>query len=214
MEERGWWKRPRTVTTFDKRVQEHVEIKRLIAKRACQFVKNGDTVYIDAGSTCLLLAAEIKDMNIHVVTNSIDCMALLCTQRNIELFSLGGQFLYDSRAFCGTLAVNTLASLHINTCFIGAAGFTAEGVFSSQNTHEARLKQEVLASSSRRIALVDSSKFQKSSFAIFARSRDIDIVVSDTVFATPVFPGESGITTLLVDPFDKPVEITVSNINN
>lgn len=187
-----------TVTTFNMRIQQNMAVKQRIAKRASQMIKEGDTIYLDAGSTCLALAQEIQGMHLRVVTNSMDCMALLSAQRNISLFSIGGRFQPTSRAFWGDLAEQTLQNMHINTCFIGAAGFTSAGLFSSQNPVEAHLKQLVLRSSSRRIALVDSSKFEKPSFAIFARPNDVDILVTDAESAQVQLPAEVGIALIVV----------------
>jgi DeoR/GlpR family transcriptional regulator of sugar metabolism len=187
-----------TVTTFEMRVQQNSTVKQLIAKRACQMIKEGDTIYLDAGSTCLAVAQEIKKMHLRVITNSMDCMAILCTHRNITLFSLGGEFLPRSRAFWGNLPQQALENIHINTCFIGAAGFTSDGLFSSQNPIEANLKQRVLRSSARRIALVDSSKFEKPSFSIFARSTDVDVLITDAQFKPVQLAQDVGITLIVV----------------
>jgi DeoR/GlpR family transcriptional regulator of sugar metabolism len=74
-----------------------------------------------------------------------------------------------------------LKGLQVQTCFIGTTGLSAAGIFSSQNVIEADLKGRVLGISRRRIVLADASKFGRDAFAVFARPRDVDVLVTDAM---------------------------------
>ena len=68
------------------RIKKNIEKKIAIAKKARELVREDDTIYIDAGSTCYKFAREIKDMNLQVITNSLDVI-LEYAQCQIFLFS-------------------------------------------------------------------------------------------------------------------------------
>lgn len=172
----------RLLKTIDIRMQEQVDVKRAIARKARELVREGETIYLDAGSTCLLLGKEITDMNLRVVTNSIDVMIALGACPGIALSSLGGSYRREAGSFVGPMAIEALKTLQIETCFLGTTGFSSRGVFSSQNLIESQLKQKVLEASGRHIILADSSKFGRQAFSVFARAGDVDVLVTDRGF--------------------------------
>ena len=173
----------RVLKTIDVRLNERMELKRAIARKARELIRDGETVYLDAGSTCLLLAREITDMNLRVVTNSIDIMVALGGCPGISLTSLGGSYRNEAGSFIGPMAIEALKTLQIETCFLGTTGFSPRGIFSSQNLIESQLKQKVLESSGRRIILADSGKFGRQAFSVFARAGDVDVLVTDAGFS-------------------------------
>ena len=162
------------------RIKNNIEKKIKIAKKARELVREDDTIYIDAGSTCHKFAKEIKDMNLRVVTNSLDVILEFAQCPNISLFTLGGSFRPDARSFIGSIAINSLKSFQISTCFMGASGISKKGNFSSQNIIEAELKNAVIKASNRKVVLADNSKYGISAFTIFAKPGDIDILVTDS----------------------------------
>ena len=161
---------------------EYLSEKQAIARRARELIREDDTIYLDSGSTNILLAREIKDMNLRVICHSIGVMTELADAPGISLISLGGSYRKDSGSFIGPLAVEGLKQFQIQTCFIGTAGFSSKGIFSSQNIIEAQLKSEVLKVSDRRIVITDRSKYNRTAFSIFARSHTIDILITDKQF--------------------------------
>ncbi|MDX9957545.1 MAG: DeoR/GlpR family DNA-binding transcription regulator [Clostridia bacterium] len=172
----------RILKTIEIRQQERIDAKLQVAKKARELITEGETIYVDAGSTCLLLAREITDMNLRVVTNSIDVMVTLSDCPGISLISLGGSYRKEAGSFVGPMAIEALRMLQIGTCFLGTTGFSARGIFSAQNLIESQLKQKVLEASGRRIVLADASKFGREAFSVFARAGDIDVLISDREF--------------------------------
>ncbi|MBU0926873.1 MAG: DeoR/GlpR family DNA-binding transcription regulator [Spirochaetes bacterium] len=173
----------RILKTIEVRQRERIEFKRSIARKARDLIREGETIYLDAGSTCLLLAKELGGINLRVVTNSIDVMVVLSAFPEISLISLGGSYRREAGSFVGPMAIEALRMLHIETCFLGTTGFSSRGIFSSQNLIEAQLKQKVLEVSKRRVVLADSAKFGREAFSIFARAGDVDVLISDSDFA-------------------------------
>jgi DeoR/GlpR family transcriptional regulator of sugar metabolism len=165
--------------TVDIRIGEQRAEKRAIAARALTLIREGENIFIDSGSTCACLAALLRDRELRVMTNSLDVLNELAGAPGIALLSTGGSFRPEARSFIGPTALANLKNCQIDTCFIGATGFTVEGIFTSQNTLESQLKSAVLRASGRRIVLADHTKFGRSAFSVFARARDIDVLITD-----------------------------------
>lgn len=158
---------------------EQRETKERIAQKAREFIHEGDTIFLDSGSTTQSLAQQIKDMSLRVVTNSIDVLIALQDAPEVLVFSLGGNFRKDAGSFIGPQTLEALNTFHIDTCFIGTTGFSADGSFSSQNIYESDTKRQALKRSKRRIILADSSKYGTEAFSVFATVEDIHILISD-----------------------------------
>jgi len=172
--------RLRTITV---RQAEHAAEKTAIAREAKGLIRSGETVFIDAGSTCAALARAIRDMELRVVTNSLDAILELVNAPGISLFSTGGSFRAEACSFIGPGALETIRSLQIDTCFMGTTGFSRDGVFSSQNVIESQLKAAVIRCSRTVVMLADHSKYGGTAFSVFARAEDIDVLVTDSAFA-------------------------------
>ncbi len=174
----------RIIKNIDQRQSENLNVKKAIARRAAEMVSDGATIYIDAGTTCRLFAQEILDKNLRVVTCSIDVMVILSQSDTIAFYALGGSYRKESGSFIGPLASNNIRKFQFDTCFMGATGFSADGVFSSQNIIESELKEKVIQAASRCIVLADSQKFGIEAFTVFARAEQVDLLITDDQFTS------------------------------
>lgn len=168
--------------TLRTRMQEHLQAKRAVAERARELVNEGDTIYIDSGSTCYCLAEWIKGMALRVLTNSIDVMAALADDPAVSLFSIGGSYRKEAGSFLGPIAEENVRRFQIETCFIGTTGISEDGAMASQNVFESQLKRQVMAISQRKVILADSSKYRTGAFSVFARADEIDLLITDAGF--------------------------------
>ncbi len=171
-----------SIRTISMREESQVEEKRAIAVAAAALVAEGDTVYIDSGTSCRLLARELAHMSLQVITNSLDVMEELALAPSVSLFCPGGSLRREARAFIGPTAAESLRDLRVGTCFLGASGFSAEGAFYTQNLVESQQKRQVLGISRRRVVLADSAKLGQEAFSVFARPGNLDLLVTDPGF--------------------------------
>jgi DeoR/GlpR family transcriptional regulator of sugar metabolism len=166
--------------TISVRQTEHTAEKQAIGLKARELIRAGETIFIDAGSTCAAFARVLRDMELRVVTNSLDAILELVDSAGISLFSTGGSFRPEACSFIGPGALETIRGLQIETCFMGTTGFSSDGVFSSQNVIESQLKSAVIQASRRTVLLADHSKYGSAAFSVFARAEDIDVLVTDS----------------------------------
>ena len=185
--------------TMSIRRGEYLEAKRAIAEKAAVLVREEDTIFIDAGSTCMLLAEAVAFMSLRVVTNSIDVMNRLADRPGISLISVGGAYRQQAGSFLGPIAIHNLQDFQFNTCFLGGAAFSEKGIFSSHNSMDSQLKQQVISVSQRKVVLADSRKMGLSAFSVFARPENVDVLVTDRDFTSAAELVALGIEVLQAD---------------
>ena len=170
------------------RRREHMEQKKTIVKRAVTFIHEGDTIFIDSGSTCMLLAKELCSMNLRVITNSLDVLSVLADCQGLTVICVGGNYRMEAGSFIGPMAEDNLKHFQLEIAFVGATAFSSEGLFLSQNTIESKTKSIALRVAKRAIVLADSSKYGISAFSVFARPEEVDVLITDSRFEdVPIF---------------------------
>ncbi|HZC35625.1 MAG TPA: DeoR/GlpR family DNA-binding transcription regulator, partial [Chthoniobacterales bacterium] len=83
--------------------------KEAIARAALEYIHEGDTIILDAGSTTLSLASALvgKFRSLYVITSSVPA-AFELSRAGYELLLVGGQVRNHSLALIGPTAVQTL----------------------------------------------------------------------------------------------------------
>ncbi|MFW6368629.1 MAG: DeoR/GlpR family DNA-binding transcription regulator [Spirochaetota bacterium] len=174
--------------------------KEAIASRAARLIKPDDSVFVDAGSTCAQLIPHLKNMPVRVVTNSLEVMIGLADAQDVVLHTVGGSLRRQAGSFIGPTAVASINSVRLDIAFIGTSGVSGDGVFSSQNAIEADFKRAVIAAAGRRVILADESKLGHEAFAVFARSHEIDLLVTTESARAREFCGEFACETEFTEP--------------
>ena len=72
-----------------------------------------------------------------------------------------------------------LRRLFADTAFISARGLSLERGLTEANPAESALKEIMIANATRVVALVDSSKFERTALSFFAPVGALDVVVTD-----------------------------------
>lgn len=144
------------------RQKKNLAAKRAIARTAAGLIVPGNTLFLDAGTSCIELARVIADsqLTVTVVTNSILVSACFCEGSNpTKVIQIGGAV--NPVAGCATGADTELAARNY---FIDLGFFSAVGYVPGEGTYESvvdifRIKQAVAERCSQVILLADHSKF-------------------------------------------------------
>jgi len=164
------------------RVREitHAEEKKRIALSALSMIRPGDRILLDASTTAGYMAANMPDMPLTVLTNSIQVATELSSRDKIEVISTGGQLAQRSLSFVGPLAERSLETYHVDKLFLSCKGVHLEGGgISESNELQARLKQKMVGISDQVILLADTSKFGVRAFARVTGLNAVHAVITD-----------------------------------
>lgn len=171
----------RSEYSFSVREKKNRDEKIAIGNQAAQLVEDGQCILLDASSTALELARILKKRQIRltVITNGIYAAMELRENPEITVILIGGVLRVGSIALEGTLGINILKQINVDTMFTSASGFTFDDGLSDFNVYEVELKKAMVASSTSVVALLDHSKIGKSSIASFAAPRQIKTLITD-----------------------------------
>ncbi|MGX6962666.1 DeoR/GlpR family DNA-binding transcription regulator [Vagococcus xieshaowenii] len=171
---------------YEARKQINIEQKQEIAKKAMNFIKQGECIILDASSTCYELARLISqsDKKITVLTNGLRTATILKENFNLTVIVIGGVVKGKSNAIEGTLGIEILKKVNIDTLFTSAYAISDTEGLSDFNLYEVELKKKMIEVSTKTIGLVDSSKFGKKSIATFASLEQLDTIITDNQIST------------------------------
>ncbi|MFI3173361.1 MAG: DeoR/GlpR family DNA-binding transcription regulator [Eubacteriales bacterium] len=167
-------------TPVDSRTQLNVEEKERIAKLAAGMVKDGDVIYIDAGSTPLLMLKYLLDKHITVVSTNVR-VALEVQSSDIDCILVGGQLNIKTASVYGGETNSFLRTLHFDKAFLGASGFSENAGINTPDLNEARKKQIIKQNSRKTFVLADSSKDGKESMCKVFNLEDVTIICDQEV---------------------------------
>lgn len=142
---------------------KNIHNKEKIAKLAASFVEDGDTIFLDAGSTTFFMVPFLKEKNIRIVTNAVQHALLLANQNN-DVLLIGGKLKNTTQAIVGTTSVEQLSRYRFNKSFLGMNGIDKDYGFTTPDPEEANVKQQAFMNSSKTYILADETKFNKVTF--------------------------------------------------
>ncbi len=144
-------------TVFEEKRDRSAGPKAAIALAAAAAIQDGQTVFLNAGTTTLALFRQIKDRNICIVTNN---MAIIMEESPMraELLLVGGEYRSRSRSLVGGMAAFSLSQAYADVCFLGTNGVSLERGLTTILTQEAEVNRAMAARARRIVCLADASK--------------------------------------------------------
>ncbi|MBQ7631137.1 MAG: DeoR/GlpR transcriptional regulator [Paludibacteraceae bacterium] len=159
--------------------------KERIGLEAVKMIEEGDHIMLDSGTTTMEIAKNLgKFQNLHILTNAMNIATELATYKRFEVILLGGHVRVNSLSMVGPLAMNSLRNFSKYKLFLGVDSFSLENGISTPNIEEALLNQLMIQQASKVIAVFDSSKFNKRSFAFIAEASALDCIITDKAIPT------------------------------
>lgn len=154
--------------------------KALIGRLAAEEVNDGDTIFIDSGTTtlCILryLAAKKK---ITIITHSLGAMSEASRFDNLNLISLGGIYNPTTDSFVGLSTIESLSAMRIGKAFMGATGVSLSAGATNTTFLEAEIKRAVTRRADHIYLLADSSKIGKEAIVTFCHLKDLTAFITD-----------------------------------
>lgn len=151
------------------------------ASAALEYIQEGDTVILDAGTTTLALAQLLKEQvkSAFIITCSVPA-ALELSSAGYDILLLGGMVGNKSLALLGRETLTILERYRANKAFLGSSGFTAKRGHCTPNLADAQIKEAIIRASEQTYVLVDSSKYGHNCLSSFTRLRDVALTITDS----------------------------------
>ncbi|CCH01025.1 transcriptional regulator, DeoR family [Fibrella aestuarina BUZ 2] len=163
---------------FEHKAAQRYEQKVHIAQLAAQQIEEGDTVFLDCGSTVFQLCPFIRHKRIQIITNSLPIVSeLLGSSVTINL--VGGEVDADRQAVHGLMAAQHMQQYRAKRAFIGVDGLSSQHGLSANSEKEASTALQMAAQAEHTYLLCDSSKLERTSYFQFAPLTLAQVLITD-----------------------------------
>ncbi len=165
-------------SVFEEKRDRSVSLKAVIARFAAERIQDGQTVFLNAGTTTLALFREIRDRDICIVTNNI-AIVMEAASARADLLLVGGQYREKSRSLVGGMAAHSLAQAFADFCFLGTNGVSPERGLTTILHQEADVNRAMAARARRVVCIADSSKIGVDAGFVSLPLEKVDSIVTD-----------------------------------
>ncbi len=169
------------IVGFDIRESLHYEEKDRIGKAASQLVDDGNTIFLDAGTTTTHVAKYlISKKNLTVITNALNIASYLEKAETMTIILIGGRLIPEIHSLVGPIAEETVKKLNVDKAIIATAGIDLVAGLTNSYIEEVPVKQWMIKNAREVIVVADSSKFGKNALSSFIPTNDnIHKIVTD-----------------------------------
>ena len=179
--------------SFFSRVKNNTELKENVAKKAYGYIKENDTIFLDASSISYILARLLikSNKNMTLITNMFEISSMIPVDTNIHFIFIGGDY---NTLVGGSVGSNSIEQIKLYCCnkaFVGCSGVDLRnGNISTSASEDANTKKAIMSISKETYLMALNERFSIDGIFNFCNITDFDSVI------TEVSPSED-ITTLL-----------------
>ncbi len=151
----------RSADDIQSRIAYHYDEKRRIAERAAELVENGDTIMIESGSCCALLADVLaeKRKDLTIITNSAFIASYIRGKCSFQIILLGGIYQPEAQVMVGPIVRTCVEEFFVSHFFIGVDGYSDRTGFTNQDHMRAAAVRDMAHQAEKVVVLTESGKF-------------------------------------------------------
>ncbi|MFJ6776151.1 DeoR/GlpR family DNA-binding transcription regulator [Kitasatospora sp. NPDC091257] len=170
---------------FEAKSELEESTKAALANAAAQFVEPGSVVALSAGTSTYAVASRLLEVpGLTVVTNSLRIADLLWAaqsdgRESVPSLLLTGGAPTRSAALVGTLADQTIRTLHVDLLVLGVQGVSEQAGLTTPNLAEAQTNRALIASARRTVVVADHTKWGVVGLSSFATLTEVDCFITD-----------------------------------
>lgn len=156
--------------------------KEKLADICASFVKEGDAIYLDAGTTTFEIAKRIININnITVISNDLEIVRLL-RNSNVELVICGGNVQKSTGSIYGYYAIHMLENMKFDIGFFGTAAIDDQLNVMTPTVDKAFLKKKIIDKCQQSFIVADKSKFNRRALTYVNSLTDYTYIITDYEF--------------------------------
>lgn len=168
---------------FEQRMATDLKLKQEIARKAIDFIEEGDTIFLDASTTACCLAEALArfkpEIELTIVTNSLYALSRFQNAPNYHLTSTGGELDLKLNALIGSITVDTIAKLQISKAFISPSCVSLQGIM-TPHSNNFEVFSTAIESAVETMMLAESPKFTRLSPLLIAPLSALSRIISDS----------------------------------
>lgn len=167
-------------TPFTQKENIKLKQKKEIAEKAVSFIKDGQTIMLDAGTTTLEIAKLIKQReNITIITNDIYIAAFLIDS-NLKVIVTGGEVQNNIGTMFGPQTDTFLQNVFVDHLFLGSPAIDIEAGVTSPSLEKSLMKKLMMEAAEATWLVADATKLDTKAFAKVCDLSDLTGFITDS----------------------------------
>lgn len=152
-----------------------------IAKKAAEFVKESDVVYLTSGSLGFIMLKYLpRDIPYTLVVNSVALANEVKFWDNITLYITGGKMrMHETASLVDSFATAFVKNMHFDVCLMTGAGIDASFGFSNGTDETATFQRAVIEHSRSKILMMPNAKVGFKAFIKVCDANKFDTLITD-----------------------------------
>ncbi|WP_296877147.1 DeoR/GlpR family DNA-binding transcription regulator [Thomasclavelia sp.] len=188
---------------INNRLAYRYDIKQKIAIKAADMVKSGETIMIESGSCCALLALEIakNKHNVTIITNSAFIADYIRKMGQVKIILLGGEYQNESQVMVGPITKKCVETFFVDKLFIGTDGFSEKSGFTGNDFMRGETVKDMVKQANKVIVVTDSDKFERVGLVKLIETNEVSYVITDNKIpkASETYLIKQGVEVEIVD---------------
>jgi DeoR/GlpR family transcriptional regulator of sugar metabolism len=164
---------------FNVRMRENNGGKQTIADKAMALLQPHTSVFLDASTTNLMLARNLPDINLNIITTGPSIAIELCRLHNPVVTLCCGLINRKNLAVSGQNTLEMLEKMNIDMAFIGVSGCSVDAGFTCGTEADMLVKRLAIQKAHTSVVMCGSDKFNCLMPYTFAKLEDVDYVVTE-----------------------------------
>jgi DeoR family transcriptional regulator, fructose operon transcriptional repressor len=168
---------------FESKRTVNAEEKQILAKRAFKEICDGDTIYLDAGTTISELAKLIANSSLRltILTNDIEIARILINSPS-QIIVTGGIIQKSTGCLLGSLAEEIIDKVKLKIAFMGATAINENFEVLTPSIEKRTMKPKIINNATKCFLIVDKSKFNKYSTYVIYSLKDFTGIITNKEF--------------------------------
>ena len=163
------------------REQEQNDAKEIMAKKAVEFVRDGDIIMLDGSTSAYRIIPHLASFkNLIVITSSAKSSFLL-GRMGINNICTGGRMITRSLSYIGEDAENTIRRYNADIMFFSCRGLSMDGKLTDNSIEENSLRKIMLCHAKKKVFLCDSSKLDHTYLNNLCHLSDVDEIICERI---------------------------------
>lgn len=169
--------------SFQERLSEDADAKRLIGQKLAQMITPGDTLFMDTGTTTLFCAEALAHVaNLTVITTSVRIAQVMSRgDHPARVFLLGGAFLADNAETGGPLVLEQVARFQADHAVLAVAAIDGIVGATDSDFDEAQTARAMMSHATNTIVVAQNAKLGRKAAFRICRLDEIDVLVCDAM---------------------------------
>ena len=166
--------------SFQDRTHFLSEEKNIVGLKTQQFIKNGQTIFMDGGSTVCAVASHLPaNASFRLITNNMALVPIISTFRHIELILLGGIYDRETAVNTGRQACSEAAQYIADLYLMGTCALQPDFGISAVFQADGEVKQIMLKNAVQTYALGNHANLNSTEYFKVCTLKEISGLITD-----------------------------------